>query len=170
MNVGKNIKRFWMWVGIALLIELAAITLWKRWYWLFPSHAVSEVYTHYAGTEGLNVVFFKDYKINDTVYVDVTYIEATADSTWLLLQDDFNAPKIPEEYRELFEKTKTVDLWLTAKDNHKIRIDTDTISHDIIVLSRQLQVICVFHTENSFQTDAIIERKIQNLSISNLKN
>ena len=104
------------------------------------------------------------------MYVDVTYIEATADSTWLLLQDDFNAPKIPEEYRELFEKTKTVDLWLTAKDNHKIRIDTDTISQDIIVLSRQLQVICVFHTENSFQTDAIIERKIQNLSISNLIN
>lgn len=167
MSVPKKIRRFWMWVGIAMLIELAAFTLWKRWYWFFPSHAVSEVYTRYAGTEGLNVVFFKDFKINDTVSVDVTYIEATTDSAWLMLQDDFNTPKIPEGYRELFDKTQTVDLWLTAKNAPKIRIDTDTISHDIIILSRKLHVICVFHTENSHQTDAIIERKIHNLSISN---
>ncbi len=80
MSVPKKIRRFWMWVGIIMLIELAAITLWKRWYWFFPSHAVSEVYTHYAGTEGLNVVFFKDFKINDSVFVDVTLIEAKTDS------------------------------------------------------------------------------------------
>lgn len=82
MSVPKNIKRFWMWVGIALLIELAAFTLWKRWYWFFPSYSVSELYTKYAGTEGLDVAFVKDYRVNDTVFVDVTMLEARDTAIW----------------------------------------------------------------------------------------
>ena len=56
MNTKTNIRRFWMWVGILLLLDLAVITLWKRWYWFFPSREVSEVYTRYAGNEDFNVV------------------------------------------------------------------------------------------------------------------
>ena len=78
-----------MWVGVALLIELAAIMLWKRWYWFFPTHAVSGVYTKYAGTDGLNVVFFKDFKVNDTVFVDVTLLQAKDSADWERLVEDF---------------------------------------------------------------------------------
>jgi hypothetical protein len=145
MNVPKNIKRFWMWVGIALLIELAAITLWKRWYWFFPSHSVSELYTKYAGTEGLNVAFVKDYRVNDTVFVDVTMLEATTDSAWIMLQIDFNVPIIPEEYKHLINNYNSVDCWLAPKEDYTLPMDTVPQKNDAIVLSRKTQTISIFH-------------------------
>ena len=77
-----NIRRFWLWVGIGLLIELAVFTMWKRWYWFFPSHEVSEYYTRYAGTDGINAAFVKDYRINDTLLLDVTVLEVTDSAVW----------------------------------------------------------------------------------------
>ena len=160
MNVPKNIKRFWMWVGIALLVELAAFTLWKRWYWFFPTHAVSEVYTRYADTDGLNVVFFKDYKINDTVYVDVTYIEATTDSTWNEIKRDFQI-SIPPEIIDLYD-SNSVDLKFAPHNNYSSPIDSILINNDIIVFAYFKQTVLVFDIKDEKQSDAIINRQIIN--------
>ena len=94
MSTSNHRKRFWMWVGVALLIELAAFTLWKRWYWFFPTHAVSEVYSRYAGTDGLNVVFLKDFKVNDTLLLDVTLLEAKDSAGWERLLNDFHLENV----------------------------------------------------------------------------
>lgn len=155
-----------MWVGVALLIELAAFTLWKRWYWFFPTHAVSEVYTRYAGTDGLNVVFLKDFQVNDTLFVDVTLLEAKTDSAWVVLQSDFHVPIIPEEYRELLANSSSVDFWLASKKDPTIRTDTIISHNDLIVMSRQKQTISVCHIENKRQADAIMDKKTNELSKS----
>jgi len=155
-----------MWVGIALLIELAAIMLWKRWYWFFPTHAVSGVYTKYAGTDGLNVVFLKDFQVNDTLFVDVTLLEAKTDSAWVVLQSDFHVPIIPEEYRELLANSSSVDFWLASKKDPTIRTDTIISHNDLIVMSRQKQTISVCHIENKRQADAIMDKKTNELSKS----
>lgn len=152
-----------MWVGIALLIELAAFTLWKRWYWFFPSYSVSELYTKYAGTEGLNVAFVKDYRVNDTVFVDVTMIEATTDSAWIMLQNDFNIPIIPEEYRDLVSSFNSIDFRLAPKINPKLPMDSIAENNNVIVTSRQNKTICVFHIYNKEQKRAIIKTKIKEL-------
>lgn len=152
-----------MWVGIALLIELAAFTLWKRWYWFFPSYSVSELYTKYAGTEGLNVAFVKDYRVNDTVFVDVTMLEATTDSAWIMLQNDFNIPIIPEEYRNLVSSFNSIDFKLAPKINPKLPMDSIAENNNVIVTSRQNKTICVFHIYNKEQKRAIIKTKIKEL-------
>lgn len=161
MNVPKNIKRFWMWVGIALLVELAAITLCKRWYWFFPSHEVSEVYTKYADTEGLNVVFFKDFQINDTTFLDVTLIEAKTDSAWEILQTDFNVPIIPNEYKELFANMNTVDCWLAPKGNYQLPMDSVLYNNDAIVVSRDEKKISIFRLTKGLPVDNIFISKIK---------
>jgi hypothetical protein len=51
MSLPREIKRYWMWVGLLLLVVVAAVTLCKRWYWFFPTRQVSPVYAKYAGTE-----------------------------------------------------------------------------------------------------------------------
>ncbi len=161
MNVPKNIKRFWMWVGIALLVELAAFTLWKRWYWFFPTHAVSEVYTRYADTDGLNVVFFKDYKINDTVFVDVTFLEATTDSAWLLLQDEFNIMDFPPEMSAPTD-ANTVNFWLAPHNDYKQPMDSIIQHNDIIVVSFFNKAVAVFDIQSEKEIDAIYNYQIIN--------
>jgi len=162
MSVPKKIRRFWMWVGIALLIELAAITLWKRWYWFFPSRTVSEIYTRYAGTEGFNVLFFKDFKVNDTVSVDVTYIQATADSTWLLLQNDFNVIDFPPEIT-LPTDTISVDFWYAPRNNYAMPMDSILLNNDIVAVYYSKKTIVVFGIEEKEQADAIISNHLSKI-------
>ena len=158
MSVPKNIKRFWMWVGIALLIELAAITLWKRWYWFFPSYSVSELYTKYAGTEGLDVAFVKDYRVNDTVFVDVTMLEARDTAIWNRLLKDFNI-YIPDEMLPFID-SNSVYLKYAPRNNYTAPMDSIILNNDIIVYAYLKRTILVFEIENEKQNNAIINHQI----------
>lgn len=158
MSTPKNIKRFWMWVGIALLIELAAFTLWKRWYWFFPSYSVSELYTKYAGTEGLDVAFVKDYRVNDTVFVDVTMLEARDTAIWNRLLKDFNI-YIPDEMLP-FMDSNSVDLKYAPRNNYTAPMDSIILNNDIIVYAYLKRTILVFEIENEKQNNAIINHQI----------
>ena len=165
MSVPKNIKRFWMWVGIALLIELAAITLWKRWYWFFPSYSVSELYTKYAGTEGLDVAFVKDYRVNDTVFVDVTLLEATTDSAWNGLVKEFN---FGDQFNaELPSDTNAVSFWFAPRNHYNLPMDSTLLNNDIVVASQYRKTMAVFHITSEDQVNAIVFRQIVNVKPQN---
>lgn len=161
MSVPKNIKRFWMWVGIAMLIELAAITLWKRWYWFFPSHAVSEVYTRYAGTEGLNVTFLKNYRINDSVFVDVTLIEAVDSIAWNLIKEDFRI--ITPEECNIHSDSTTVSMKFAPHNNYSSPMDTVLLNNDIILTHFTMKTLLVINIENEEQIKAVNRYHINNL-------
>lgn len=149
-----------MWVGIALLIELAAITLWKRWYWFFPSYSVSELYTKYAGTEGLDVAFVKDYRVNDTVFVDVTMLEARDTAIWNRLLKDFNI-YIPDEMLPFID-SNSVYLKYAPRNNYTAPMDSIILNNDIIVFAYFKQTVLVFDIKDEKQSDAIINRQIIN--------
>jgi len=158
-----NVKRFWTWVGILLLVELAAITLCKRWYWFFPTRDVSEVYTKYAGTDGLNVVFLKDFKINDSVFVDVTLIEALDSAAWELIERDFRI--IPPEEEDFHTLETTVSLWLAPHNNYSSPMDTVNYDNDVIVMSYFKRTIAVFDVDSRNQIGAIFEYNITKTKI-----
>ena len=159
MNVPKNIKRFWMWVGIALLVELAAFTLWKRWYWFFPSHAVSEVYTRYADTDGLNVVFFKDFQINDTTFLDVTLIEAKTDSAWSMLQSDFKIPELDSVLLEfVVDKEHIVMSFIASKH---IPDSQSLLDNSVLLFSYYQKAVCVFHALNERQQYEVLHHNLK---------
>lgn len=150
-----------MWVGIAMLIELAAITLWKRWYWFFPSHAVSEVYTRYAGTEGLNVTFLKNYRINDSVFVDVTLIEAVDSIAWNLIKEDFRI--ITPEECNIHSDSTTVSMKFAPHNNYSSPMDTVLLNNDIILTHFTMKTLLVINIENEEQIKAVNRYHINNL-------
>ena len=147
-----------MWVGVALLVELAAITLWKRWYWFFPTRAVSEVYARYVGTEGLNAVFFRDFKINDTVFVDVTLLEAETDSAWRTLQADFKIPEPDSALLEsLVDREHFVASFIAAKH---IPDNQCSLGSGVLLFSYHQRTVCVFHTENEKQQYEVLHHNL----------
>lgn len=160
-------RKFWIWVIIILVVEVAAFTLWKRWYWFFPSKEVSELYTQYAETEGLNVAYFKDYRINDSTFVNVTLIEATDSSSWSYISKELNLPQLPadlpEKIRKMFEQNNSFEL--TTRDIDTIADPkTGIFRRDIYTFCRRDRTICVFHTENDKQIDEIIDKKAEEIS------
>lgn len=159
-------KRSWLITILFCLLLLGgggAVLLLPQ---VVPFSQCSDVYKRYAKMDGVDASFIKDYKVNDTVRVDVTLLEAQTDSAWTILQTDFNVPIIPEEYRELVASSNSVDFWLASKDNPKDRKDTIISHNDIIVMSRQMQTICICHIENKHQANAIMNRETHDLKTS----
>ena len=93
MIIPKNILKFWGVFFIILAVALGVITLIYRWHRIFPTHEVSEIYSRYAKEEGIDAAFVKDYRVNDTITVDVTLLEATDSAGWSMLKEDFGIAK-----------------------------------------------------------------------------
>lgn len=127
-----------------------------------PFSQCSDVYKRYAKMDGVDATFIKDYKVNDTVFVDVTLLEAKTDSAWNVILNDFNMPVIPEEYRELVEKNSSIEFNLISKEDPQ-KIDEDIDKNDVLVLSRQKHSVCVFHTNNKLQRNAIVRNKLDEI-------
>ena len=125
-----------------------------------PFDQCSDVYKKYAGMDGVDVTFIRDYKVNDTVYVDVTYIEATTDSSWNEIKRDFQI-SIPPEIMDLYD-SNSVDLKFAPHNNYSSPIDSILINNDIIVFTYFKQTVLVFDIKDEKQSDAIINRQIIN--------
>lgn len=164
MNTQRLIDKLTSWpvtLTVCLLIVLGTLTV-KLWPRTVPFDQCSVAYQTYANQPSIRAAFIKDYRINDTVFVDVTFIEATTDSAWNVILNDFNMPVIPEEYRELVEKNSSIEFNLISKEDPQ-KIDEDIDNNDVLVLSRQKQSVCIFHINNKIQRNAIIRNKLDEI-------
>lgn len=160
MNIPKNIIRFWGFFCVILVVSLGAITVAHRWHHIFPSSEVSELYTKYAGREGMDASFIKNYRVNDTICMDVTLLQAHDTCVWDSLCVDFGivpVSKFPQEFREQ----------ITLENSFFQRIITDTIvtEHDsiynkcLVIFSHLDMSMCIFSDIDDSKYDAIVQKK-----------
>ena len=146
-------------LGVAL-----AVRLWPR---TVPFDQCSDLYKQYANVDGIDATFIKNFKVNDTVFIDVTLLEAKNDSAWLTLQTNLSIPIIPEEYRELFENTDAIDYWLAPKGKYIPPMDSVLLNNDAVAVSRKMHLVSVFHLTNETQADVIFSKKLHELKSIN---
>ena len=157
-----NIKHFWLIVGVVAFLEVLIICLSLQWKYLFPTREVSELYARYADVEGIEASFIKDYKVNDSVFVDVTVLEATNTDSWDMIAKKLNVPPptvIPDEYKELFAQSNSFGSFVVNK-NSVDPSHTGSFIQDVYIFSREKMVISVFHDCYYMQTTAILNKKI----------
>ena len=136
-----------------VLAVVAGFTL-KHCQRTLPERKCSQVYQRYAHVEGIQAAYIKDYRINDTLTVAVTLLEATTDSGWAMLQEDFGLPVIPKEYEERFVgDSNRVSIKKFPKDI-PLFLDGDTLTDDLIIVSLYKHTIChfVIHSDEQFRT------------------
>lgn len=161
----KDILRFWAIFCVILAVALGVITLVHRWHRVFPSDEVSDIYMKYAEREDIDVSFVKKYRVNDTVFVDVTLLEAKDTTAWEELCKDFDIASItqfPVEFRES----------LTVSNSYSLRVikdstDTDCgveYSRNVIIFSYPKMSMCIFHNMNYKQYNAIVDKNVKNIS------
>ena len=192
MTSRKNIVKFWSIFCILLALALGAITLAHRWHRIFPSDEVSDIYLRYRDTDGLDVSYVKKYRVNDTVLVDVTLLETHDSVLWDSLCEDFLIPsisKLPEEFRRKHLSDETFGYRVEEATSQKVKesksqkvekskrlkhSNTQASKHsqkasrlrrDLIVYSRKNMTLCVFHSLDDKQYDAIIDKEIDNISL-----
>lgn len=147
-----------------------------------PFDQCSDVYKRYAKMDGVDATFIKDYKINDTVFVDVTLLEATDSMGWATLKKDFEIPNPSPDFQQRIDRGKDliytkkipkVTVADSLKKSHpnvssKSREDDSlhssqgaenvTYGNDWLAISHLNHIIIVFHTRNADEPHAVIFR------------
>ena len=125
-----------------------------------PYWQCSEVYKRYSKVEGVRASYIKDYRINDTLTLGVTLLEATTDSGWAMLQEDFGLPVIPKELEELFcGDSNKVSVKCIPKKT-PLYMGGDTLANDWIAISRYKRRICHFVIESKEQMRLILHKNV----------
>ena len=145
-------------VGVALAVKFlfCAVPYWQ----------CSEVDKKYKDVEGIRASYVKDFRVNDTLTIGVTLLEATDSAGWEYLKQAF---AISTEMVRAAEKIPSFDVWIrqTLKDHPEIRYDenddssSDTKEVEIVAISISKQEICVLHTQNEQERDAVFYKKIE---------
>lgn len=135
----------------------AAVILWPR---TVPLQECSEIYQKYANVEDVRASFIKDYKVNDTVFVDVTLLEAINSAGWDILKKDFELPNLPAELQQLVDNG--ADLVFT-KSIPKTKTDTSNSPNDLLAISHLKHTLTVFHIEDETVKHAIMRHNYKGI-------
>ena len=130
----------------------AAVILWPR---TVPFEQCSEIYQKYANVEDVSASFIKDYKVNDTVYVDVTLLEATDSVGWVTLKKDFDIPNPSPNYQQRIDSGKNmIGVKIISKS---IAVDTTSKEYpnNLLAISYLNHTLTIFHIKNDVEKHAV---------------
>ena len=68
--------------------EVLAAVVWRCY--LYPEREVSDLYLRYAEDPGVEASYVKGFRINDTLFVDATLLQAKDSTGWERLLNDFH--------------------------------------------------------------------------------
>jgi len=146
-------KKSWPITILVCLFILGGGALILGWPRTVPFDQCSDLYKQYVAVEGINATYIKDYKVNDTVFVDVTLLEAIDSTGWDILKKDFEVPALPPELQQLVDNGE--DLVFT-KMIPKPKIDTSDFPNDLLAISHMIHTVTVFHINSEIEKYAVL--------------
>lgn len=147
-------------ICLLLLGGGAVVIFWPR---TVPFEQCSEIYKKYANVEKVKASFIKDFKVNDTVFVDVTLLEAIDSVGWDILKTDFKVPPPPLELQPLIDNGE--DLLFT-KHIPKYIANTSAFPYDLLVISHLTHTLTVFHINSDIEKHAIFNHNYKEENIN----
>ena len=139
-------------IFLAVLGVALAVRLWPR---TVPFDQCSDLYKQYANVDGIDATFIKNFKVNDTVFVDVTLLEATDSMGWATLKKDFDIPNPPPDVQQFIDNGE--DLIFVKVIPKSTTTDTilDSYSINLIAISHLKRTLTVFHIKNKEELNAV---------------
>ena len=128
----------------------------------------SEVYKRYCEVEGIRATYVKDYRVNDTLTIGVTLLQATDSAGWEYLLQEFN---IPEDMKMLSAICDIFE-WQAKRESPETRVtitkddcDTCLTADDIVLcaISFKNHEICFFHTQDKSEVTAVENYNFDNM-------
>ena len=156
-------KRLWPITILLCLLLAAGCIILVRCPRTVPTDQCSEVYRRYKDRDDLSVAFVKDYRIGDSIIVDVTTIEAKDSTSWESLLRGMNVTEesINENKKLVLEGKHTATTSLSAKGYPEKRVSIDTTtSVDLVFISYNEKCVYVFDVNSIDQALSIADYKL----------
>ena len=141
-------------VLVALLV-VAAVVVWHFVPRQLPYSECGDIYKHYAAEKGVEATYIKDYKVNDTVFVDVTLLEATDSVGWATLKKDFEVLDPSLELQQLIDNGKDLVYLKLIPKASTVGPSPNTYPNDLLAVSHVNRTLNVFHVRNRTEDLAV---------------
>lgn len=149
-------KKSWLLTALGCLLLFAACFLVVQCPRTVPLRQCSELYQRYAKTPGIDASFIKDFRVNDSVTLDVTLLEARDSAGWATLKHDFAVPDLNDELQQFTDDGK--DLIFSrkiAKNGQPLNAHDDTSNYDVLATSHYAHTLTIFHITNNDEKLAV---------------
>ncbi len=157
-------RRRWLVTVLILLLGAGTGVLLKRCPRTVPLEECSELYRHYAGTEGIAASFIQRYRLNDSVRIDVTLLQADDSAGWSLLAADFGIKELPPELQQLVDKHPSVTLKKLYDEQEGV-----PATYDVAAISRQQRSIAVLHFDSKKYSRDFVSFQVKEIHNANRK-
>lgn len=139
-------------IFLTIVMVALAVRLWPR---TVPFDQCSDVYKRYAAVDGVVATFIKDYKVNDTVFVDATLLEAKDSAVWVMLKNDFEVPNPGPIAQQFIDNGE--DLIGVKIIPKSIAVDTTSKEYpnNILAISYLNHTLTIFHIKNDVEKHAV---------------
>lgn len=155
-------------LAIASILVVVAVKYWPR---VLTPDQCSEVYRRYKDRDDLSVAFVKDYRIGDSITVDVTTIEATDSASWESLLREMNVNEvIIKKQREAVTKGLCgVNSYFCERNHPEKRIvpDEKTVCSFVTILPCE-RTMHIFNIEELNQSNKILYQKLKDIINKNI--
>lgn len=132
----------------------AGVLLWPR---TVPLGQCSEVYKTYANNPSIKASFIKDFRINDSVTVNVTLLEAVDSNGWNMLYDYFHFTLLDSASQKDIDNG--MDIIYTKrmnKNDYQQPINDSTDEAVIRAVSHLRKTVSIFHTKNKEEEHSVL--------------
>ena len=131
----------------------AGVLLWPR---TVPLGQCSEVYRLYVNNPSIRASFIKDFRINDSVFVDVTLLEAIDSNGWNTLVTDMNLGIQDSSTRsDIANGMDLITVKQVKKGVYSKPIATSSGYVDIVATSHLRKEVSIFHSKDRKEKHAI---------------
>ena len=156
-------KRNWPYYIIAFCLALLTVYVLHNSGRIFPSGEVGEVYRRYCNRDDIRVEFFKDFRINDSITVDVTTLTAADSASWEALLREMNKS---EGGIKRMREAVNEGVYMLSEYNCEIghpekRVPFKAGCSWFVLLNPTEKTIYIFHILNREQVHIIIQNKVR---------
>lgn len=136
-------------VCLLLVGGAIAVVFWPRQYG-------SEIYQYYSNIKGIKASYFENYRINDTVFVDITLLEAVDSNGWNILCEDLFIVKLDSLSQKKVDNGKDLIFTKQLSINDLSKTNTSTFEDSVLrTVSYLRKEVSVFHTKNEKERHAV---------------
>lgn len=152
------LKRWIIPLLIAVVPPLVVLSLLQR----PPStEECGDYYRRYESSEHIRTAFLHNYRVNDTLYLDVTLLQAIDSIGWEVLKKDFEIVEITPEERQamgedVYKRVCRSSVRLSPKSHPGAPVDKSTLSNNLVLgISREQRTVGLFHTNTEDEIHAV---------------
>ena len=160
-------KKHWLIAVGVVLLAVSATLVWKYRPRTVPVEECSELYRRYSDSSHICASYIKDFRVNDSLTLDVTVLEALDSAGWAGLLKDFDITPLPQEALEFLGlDTNAVTFWKVHKTDFTPVDDPLCTDFYLIVLQECRRTITFFSIENAAQSRAVFTRELTEMGNS----